>query len=290
MGIVRYRQGMNSRPETRHLVYFVTVAEELHFGRAAARLRISQPVLSRAIAQLERRLGAQLLQRTSRRVVLTASGETFLIDSRGVLEALDLAARRAHELAATGHLRLAVRPGTGGGVVADLLEVHNGRGDRGIDLVFTRDPETALRSGSADAAVVCGGEDLHGLTTVALVEERPVALVATRDRLASKATVTLDELHAHLAFAEVPPDAVLDEIIDLVAVGRLVAVVGDTVVPRLVRGVTALPVSGLDGTHLVLAWPSRSRTPGLRALADAGRAIAAKSPAAWQRDPAEKTA
>ena len=77
--------------ETRELRYFVAVADELHFGRAARQLGMAQPPLSRAIAQLERRLGVALLERSSRGVRLTGPGETLLHEGRAALDAMLMA-------------------------------------------------------------------------------------------------------------------------------------------------------------------------------------------------------
>src|SRR4029077_15541783 len=96
--------------ELRHLRYFVGVAEEQHFGRAAERLHIAQPALSRQIQDLERELGFLLFDRLPRGVRLSAPGKVFLSDARRILQDVDEATRRAARIALgkTGTLRVGI--------------------------------------------------------------------------------------------------------------------------------------------------------------------------------------
>lgn len=96
------RAGYGADMEMRELRYFVAVAEELHFGRAAERLGIAQPALSRALTGLEGRLGVALLERSSRRVRLTDAGAVLLTEARAILAAAEAAERRTREAKPSG--------------------------------------------------------------------------------------------------------------------------------------------------------------------------------------------
>ncbi len=200
------------RLETRELVYFVAVAEELHFTRAAERLGIAQPPLSRAISRLERRMGVALLQRTSRRVALTSAGSVFLEECRRLLEGLDGAVRRTQQASLPPRLVLAVRPGTGSELLARMLRSYQ---SAELELVFTHDGTKVLRDGSADVALLCiGSDDLTDLRTTVVTEERPMALLPREHDLTRQTAVTVADLRRDPMYQDHCPPMGLDEILD----------------------------------------------------------------------------
>ncbi|GII59728.1 LysR family transcriptional regulator [Planotetraspora thailandica] len=240
----------------RELVYFIAVAENMHFGRAAEQLGIAQPPLSRAISRLERRMGVQLFERTSRSVSLTKAGDVFLRESRKALAAVDGAVRRTQQAARPERLVIAVRPGTGAGLLSQVLDAYRrGPDPVPIEMLFTAALTTALRDGTADLALMCSSDDLDGLDTADLLDEGPVALLPAGHPLAARESLTAQDLRGEDRFREQCPPIALDEIVDRVAIGDLVVVIGAGTTSRLGPSVTAVPVVDMPSTRLVLAWP-----------------------------------
>jgi DNA-binding transcriptional LysR family regulator len=261
------------RLETRELIYFVAVAEELHFSRAAERLGIAQPPLSRTVSRLERRMGVRLLERTSRHVELTAAGLVFLEECRRLLQGLDTAVHRTQRAGCASRLVLAVRPGTGSGLLAQALRSHDGAAP---ELVFTNDQAGALRDGTADVALLCvHSDDLTGLQITEVTEEYPVALLPRDHRLARRAMVTAAELRQEPAYQEQCPPMGLDEIFDRVALGGLVTVVGSAAADRLTPEVVAVPVADMPATTLALGWLPQAARPEIVSFARNIQRIAA---------------
>lgn len=115
--------------ELRHLRYFVAVAEELHFGRAAQRLHIVQPALSKQIASLETELGVQLFHRTKRRVTITSAGQALYDEVRVILQRVERAVETAQLTAAgqIGSLDLGFVGPAMWSILPDLLDEHHRR-------------------------------------------------------------------------------------------------------------------------------------------------------------------
>jgi DNA-binding transcriptional LysR family regulator len=163
--------------DIRQMRYFVALAETLHFGRAAERLHISQPPLSRQIAALERELGVRLFERQSRRAALTHAGRRFLEDTRAVLMSFDQACDNAR-LAERGelgelsvgfmmHAAYTSLPGLARRYMADHPEVH-------VELreVVPGALADAVLTGRFDAAIMFNPGPIRGLDTHIIHRER----------------------------------------------------------------------------------------------------------------------
>ncbi|MEU3562718.1 LysR substrate-binding domain-containing protein [Kitasatospora sp. NPDC006786] len=174
---------MDQRIELRHLRYFLALAEELHFGRAAQRLHIAQPALSQQIRQLEKIVGVELFRRTSRSVRLTDAGATFRPragDLLGRLAAdLDEAGRVGR--GETGRLDIAFITSATAIVSERLRAFSHRRPDVRVRLHdgFTVDVLTALERGTADIGIVRDAEERDDIDLALLTTERLVAVVPT---------------------------------------------------------------------------------------------------------------
>jgi DNA-binding transcriptional LysR family regulator len=165
--------------EVRQLEYFVAVAEDLHFGRAADRLHIGQPAVSQQIARLERELGAQLFDRTTRRVQLTAAGRRLLPEAQATLTAL--ARLRATVVEPVDELTGTLRVGTSEGLGDRLDQVLDSIANRAprlqvrlVSLPSARRLD-ALRRGELDAAFLRPAPQAADLSTLPVWTETLVA-------------------------------------------------------------------------------------------------------------------
>jgi DNA-binding transcriptional LysR family regulator len=185
--------------ELRHLRYFLAVAEELHFGRAAARLHMAQPPLSRQIRQLEEELGVTLLDRGKRRVALTAAGRTFLAEARRVLVQSERAVRAAQrtDRGELGPLALGFVPAADLELLPRALRLCRARFPRfELELhPMTRCQQVeALRDGRIQAGIVFLPFEGGGLTIEPLSREPLVAVLPAGHRLARHERVRMLDL------------------------------------------------------------------------------------------------
>jgi DNA-binding transcriptional LysR family regulator len=198
--------------ELRHLRYFVTVAQELHFGRAAEQLLLAQPSLSRQIRQLEDELGVVLLTRTSRRVELTPGGRVFLEHALATLAQADsarTAARRAAE-GVEGQLHLGFVASVAVDVLSDLVAAHRAvRPQVSLDLreLTTEAQVPALFEGRVDVGLARDLEPVPGLVVVPVRREPLLLAVSVDHPLHDRRRVGLAELDDH-SFVTLPRDQV----------------------------------------------------------------------------------
>ncbi|MFD6289449.1 LysR family transcriptional regulator [Streptomyces sp. NPDC060205] len=183
--------------ELRTLRYFVAVAEELHFGRAATRLHMSQPPLSRAIRRLESDLGAALFDRSSAGVALTAAGALLLDEARDLLGRADRIRERVTAAAGAAVLTVGLLGDSTDPGVLRLAAAHRRLHPhvevrvRETDLT---DPTCGLRAGAVDIALTRGPFDETGLAVRELRADPVGALLRADDPLARRESLKLADL------------------------------------------------------------------------------------------------
>jgi DNA-binding transcriptional LysR family regulator len=276
--------------ETRELEHFVAVAEELHFGRAAQRLSIAQPALSKSIRRVESRLGVPLLLRSSRHVSLTPAGDALLHHGRHALNAVSAAARSARRAGdAEAGIRLVIKPGGDANLISGMLAAYARQPDaRQVDILFggATDRVDYLRDGRADVALLYAPfDDLTGLAHETLSVEGRVAVLPHDHRLAARAEVRLADLeHETLPRWKGVPDsgtgpeiADLPQMIQMIVLGRTIALLPHSLVAPTPPGLVCVPVTDAPPSRLVIAWSQLDRRPLVAAFVAAAVAAAGVS-------------
>lgn len=271
--------------EVRELRYFLAVAEERHFGHAAQRLGIAQPPLSRAIRQLERRLGVQLFERNRRGVSITEAGRVLKAEAEPALDTITRAVRRTRRAAAPARtLVLATKAGASHKLLLALIDAHAEEKDAApIEVLLCEVGEQAglLRTGAADIALMHRPfDDLAGFDTQDLLTEKQVAILPRRHPLASHKSLTLSEAQnvPDLPMARWPlldgtyPDGPGPEVRNQAQLAQLVAL-GKTllIIPASSKAWqwpehVAVPVVDAPPVTSLLAWPSNSTSHDIASL------------------------
>jgi DNA-binding transcriptional LysR family regulator len=295
--------------ELRHLRTFLVVAEELHFGRAADRLRVSQSRVSQLIRTLETIVGERLFERSSRRVALTPAGEQLRSRVQPAIaelrRAVDDIRVGAEDIA--GELRLGILLGTSGGPhLIDIIGLFERRHPacsvvlRDLDWA---DALGALRRGEVDMTAIRFPIRQPDLTVgPVLTTDRRALAVAEGHPLASRRFVTVEDLADYtLAFATQIPSEILEAFIPsvtpsgrpiahrevlspshamtLVARGEIVHATVASLPDYLpYPGVTYVPISDLPPSSAGLVWRTGGETAAIRAFAKAVRDVVGDLP------------
>ena len=279
--------------DTRLLRYFVAVAEERHFGRAAERLNMAQPPLSQQIKQFEQSLGVELLTRTTRRVDLTAAGELLLTRGRRILE--DMEELEASVVRVAAGAAGVLRVGFSGSATYRLMphivrEAHERM--PGLDLIvqgemLTPEMETALDEHRLDLAILRPPVRASDLRLRFLERDELVLLLPGDSTWATRGVIDLAEL-AHEPFVAYPPGSAvnnffqqacqeagfLPEVAQVASeTSTLMALVASGVGSAILPGSTQMfaardlvfrPLARPVEVDLALAWRPDRETPLLR--------------------------
>jgi DNA-binding transcriptional LysR family regulator len=286
-------------PEMRLLRYFVTVAEERHFGRAAERLHIAQPPLSQQIQKLERQLGVDLIDRSRRPIELTDAGTALLGEARLALihgERAFAAARRA-ATGHLGHLHIGALQAAVDGVLSYVMRAHR-RDYPDVKLELTELDTTEqvaqLVEHRLDVGFLRGPVDEPSLTIQTLIEDPLAAVVSEDDALAEHeriapallgdqpiilwtrgaAPTTYADVVALFRLHEIQPPIVdesprIQTILALVASGAGIALLPTSFINLSRKGVRFIPLHGpLPHRPLALAWRTTNQSPSVRCFLD----------------------
>ncbi|MDR7255226.1 DNA-binding transcriptional LysR family regulator [Nocardioides sp. BE266] len=273
--------------ETRELRYFVAVAEEEHVGRAAERLGMAQPPLSRAIAQLERRLGADLFVRTPRGMALTSAGRTLLDEGRAALAAVEAAERRTRRVADAGGrapVVLTAKAGASSEIMAKLLDAYAAEPDA-VDVEVVLSPPghqaVMLRDGRADVAILHRPfDDLSGFDVDELASESQVLILPSGHPASSRESMTVEEagsipdlplprwpeLDGTYRDGPGPELRDLTQVLQLVRLGRTAVVLPESARANLRDGLAVVALSDAARVTTVIAWPPHSTSVGVAGL------------------------
>ncbi|MEV1246780.1 LysR family transcriptional regulator [Nonomuraea sp. NPDC049750] len=287
--------------DLRTLRYFVAVAEELHFGRAAVRLHMTQPPLSRAIKQLETDLGAVLLHRSPTGVSLTPAGTALYDEARTLLEQADQARTRVAAAAGTATMTICTLADSaeqaGTQLAAAFRQRHPGLNVRIREADFT-DPTTGLRSGLVDVALTRAPFDETGITTHVLRADPVGVVLRADDPLAGRDRLRLDDL-ADRRWFQLPEGidpvwrAFWSHPMGLGQDGPVVRTVHEclqavlwngtvgltTLAHALPEGLVAVPLLDMPPSRLVVAWNSTDTSPLIRSFRQIAAAV--YRPASW---------
>ncbi|HWC82977.1 MAG TPA: LysR substrate-binding domain-containing protein [Pseudonocardiaceae bacterium] len=272
--------------DLRLLRYFVTTADEGHVGRAAARLHMSQPPLSRAIRQLEDEFGLELLRRTRSGVELTESGAVVYTEARSLLEHAERVRTRARSLAGAAGITVGTLADTVEHVGAELVTAFRHRHPHATVTLHEADltdPTAGLRAGLADVALTRTPFDTTGLTVRSLRTEPVGVVVPVNDPLAERSSVAVADL-TDRPWVRLPSSA--DErwraywTAGRAESGPVARTIQECVQSVLWNGslalaplgqplpetLTVVPVTDREPHRLVVAWPGDRATPLVRSF------------------------
>ena len=290
--------------ELRQLRYFLAVAEELSFTRAAERLHLAQQALSASIRRLEAQLGVTLFVRSTRKVELTGAGEVLVEGARAVLAATVDAVERVHQVAEGRRGRITIGFSTAAGgvpivrrIIRSFAEASPAVDIRTEEHDFS-DPSAGLADSSVDVAFIFGPLPVDGLTAVTLVREDRVLAVRPEHPLATRSSVRAEDLR-DLPWLRVPAASgpwpafwfrapgdgpvgpiirTADEWVTAIEAGRGVAFSMPTVMQNFTTArITVVPVEGLPMAEVLMAWRTDHSNPLVEAVTRVGRKAARDS-------------